>query len=76
MMFFVQNSTTANLLTGGEITGGLWSYDDSTVNISGGSIGDNLRAWHTSTVTVSGGSIGGNLDATNHSCGRPSQSGG
>jgi len=59
----VYNSTTVNLLTGGEISGNLKAYDNSTVNVSGGTIGDGLWAWDNSTVNVSGGSITGDLDA-------------
>jgi len=64
---YVYNSTTANLLTGGEISGGLEADDTSTVNVSGGSIGDDLEAWTNSMVNVSGGTIGDDLWAYHNS---------
>ena len=56
---WAKDSTTVNLLTGGEISGNLLAYDTSTVNVSDGMIGGGLWAWDNSTVNVSGGTICG-----------------
>ena len=63
----VENSTTANLLTGGSIRYDLSALDSSAVNVSGGHIVDDLFAYDASTVTVSGGEIGGDLRAVDDS---------
>ena len=63
----VENSTTVNLLDGGEITGYLDAYSNSTVIVSGGSIEEDLQTYDSSKVTVSGGSIAGYLYAVGNS---------
>jgi len=50
--------TTVNLLPAGYITGWLFGFYDSRLNISGGSVGGYLCAYDSSQVTMSGGSIG------------------
>ncbi len=52
------NATTVNVLSGGRLTGSLWAYEDSKVNIYGGIIDSDLRSFDKSQINISGGSVG------------------
>ena len=64
---FCDRVTTINLLPNGSISGVLYTYDDSWINVSGGSIGDHLDAGGNSQVTVTGGTIEGYLNVVSGS---------
>ena len=53
----VTGDNTVVDMTGGQITGGLFTYNTSTVNISGGVISQNVKAFHSSFINISGGTI-------------------
>lgn len=53
----VTGDNTVVDMTGGQITGGLFTYNASTVNVSGGVISQNVKAFHSSFINISGGTI-------------------
>ena len=53
----VNNSTTANLLDGGEITDSLSANESSTLNVYGGSFGEDTYVTDNSTVNFYGGTL-------------------
>jgi len=55
----IMGNSTVVEMTGGEITGGLFLYDTSTVNISGGVIYKLVKSFNASRINFSSGSIAG-----------------
>jgi len=58
--------TTVNMGGGSIGSPGMFTYDESTVNISGGIV-DLLYTYHSSTVNISGGGVGGPYASVNES---------
>jgi len=61
------DSTTLNLIEGGQITNWLEVFDYSQVNMSGGSIGSDLFTWDNSQAYISAGLIASDLYTTDYS---------
>lgn len=54
---FWNESTTINLVTGGVVTGRLYSYEDSLLNLSGGELQTSFRVYNQSQFYMSSGPL-------------------